>query len=113
MPELTKFWIRILTDEEGARNEMVTAFRTSGMHRAEVARMLGASGLSTLDRWVTKLGLKDALKELDEEAKRDGWHHGRKGGAGYFQNREQWRKRRLATFKRKRAAREATAPKRS
>jgi hypothetical protein len=66
--------IRLLPDE--ARQEITDAFVQARCHRTRAAEALGCT-LGTLISWIDRLNLREAFKEIEERAKKEGWHHGR------------------------------------
>jgi len=53
----------------------------------------------TFTRWAKLLKVKEKLEKLEKKSKKEGWHHGRNGGAGYHQNPELRVERARATRK--------------
>lgn len=81
---------------EEARKVLIKAFAEARCHGGDTATALGCK-YPTLTRWVTLLGMKDVMRDLEQKAKQEGWHHGRKGGAAYHTNPELRAKRALRT----------------
>jgi len=67
---------------ETAKREMLKAFRDASCHYQDAAERIGCKA-HTFTRWARLLGIKEALEALEEKAEKEGWHHGRKGGAGF------------------------------
>lgn len=59
-------------DLDAARHIILEAFRKSGAQFAETARLLGCHRM-TLRRWIYRLELQDACREIQHEAAKDGW----------------------------------------
>ncbi len=66
-------------DPAAARARVLAAYKAAKMHVATVAKVLGVDP-ATLRRLVERLGMRPALERLGEQARRQGWHHGRAGG---------------------------------
>lgn len=69
----------LIIDPGRVRAEILRAFKRARAHREEAARLLGC-GRVTFIRWVERLGMEKELARLEEQAKAEGWHHGRVGG---------------------------------
>lgn len=76
----------IVAKPREARARVLTAFVQANANRTIAASLLGCRR-STLAEWIRKLGMASDLREVEKIAKRDGWYHGRNGGAGWHQAR--------------------------
>ena len=72
-------------DPAKARAEITDAFTKARCHYQDAAALLGATA-QTYRRWARLLGVKGKLEALDEKARKQGWHHGRTGGAGFHKD---------------------------
>jgi hypothetical protein len=68
-----------LTDPEAARKRITEAFRKAKAHREDAASLLSIDP-TTVRRMCIRLGLRPVLDKLEEQARREGWHHGKRGG---------------------------------
>lgn len=71
----------IVVAPELAVKRVREAFVEGRASREAAALLLGCKR-ATLLAWVRRLGMQDELEQIEKIAKRDGWHHGRLGGAG-------------------------------
>jgi hypothetical protein len=69
----------VLVDPEKARRLIRKAFRDALCKRGEACKALDCS-TSTLQGWIRQLGMEQELLDLEETAKKEGWHHGDVGG---------------------------------
>lgn len=90
-------------DPDSARKEIVAAFVKAQCHYKETAEILGCKS-HTVTRWARALGIKDELAKIEARAEKEGWHHGKKGGAGYHRDPELRVKRALRTRKKRKKA---------
>lgn len=67
-----------------ARERLLSAFCQANANRTRAASLLGCSR-QTFGAWAKKLGVD--LDAAESVAKRDGWHHGRIGGANWHRNK--------------------------
>lgn len=67
-------------DPAKAEGQIIAAFYDAKASRMEAAKLLGVTR-GTLASWIDKLAMWSALERLEEQAKDEGWHHGRLGGA--------------------------------
>lgn len=77
----------IVVDRASARKRILAAFVDAKCSRDDAARILGCRR-STLLAWIKKLGLQGDLQDVEAIAKRDEWHHGRLGGAGWHRKKD-------------------------
>ena len=61
---------------EHARAAMVEAFKDARCNRTAAAAAFGCS-VGTFINWTNKLGLRGQFSAIEDQAKREGWHHGR------------------------------------
>lgn len=73
-------------DKEEAWKRILRAFVDAHGSRTRAASLLGCSR-GTLAIWIAKLGIAQKLLTVEEILKRQGLHHGRRGGAGWHRNR--------------------------
>jgi DNA invertase Pin-like site-specific DNA recombinase len=73
-------------DIEGAWAKVLKAFVAANGSRTKTASILGCSR-ATLAVWCKKLGIEQRLRTVEEILKKEGVHHGRRGGAGWHRNR--------------------------
>ena len=66
----------IVADPTAARVKLLAAYRQHRCLLAGVAREWGTTA-SQMSAWVGQLRVKDVLQAIADEARRDGWHHGR------------------------------------
>jgi hypothetical protein len=84
----------IVVDPAKAKRRIKEAFVEARGSREVAASLLGCKR-ATLLAWIRKLATKNAegmtldeeLEGIEKIAKRDGWHHGRLGGAAWHRNR--------------------------
>lgn len=57
-----------------AKKRIVSALKKSGVHLGNTAETLGCS-YNTFLRWVEQLQLGEAIEEMKDKAKREGWRH--------------------------------------
>ncbi len=76
--------VLIVTSPKTARERLLSAFCEANANRSKAASLLGCSR-QTFAAWAKKLGVD--LDAAESVAKRDGWHHGRNGGAGWHRNK--------------------------
>jgi len=62
-----------------AKKIILAAFKESKMHRQDAAKALECN-YGTLLRWIDRLGIHDEINRMTKLSKKEGWHHGRKGG---------------------------------
>ena len=93
----------IQVDPTKAKKQIVDAYVKAKCHFGEAAKALGCHQ-HTLGRWAEALGIQEQLKKIAERALKEGWHHGRRGGAGFFRNPEERNRRFSESMKRRRAA---------
>jgi hypothetical protein len=79
MGAMSRIGALVICDPDRARREIIRAFRDSGANRQDTAAALGV-GRNALTKYVATLGITEELNELEDTAKRNGWHHGRVGG---------------------------------
>lgn len=72
-------------DPDAARKQLLSAFVKANCHYRNAAAIVGC-GVHSFARWASQLGIRDRLRALEEQAEREGWHHGKKGGAGYHKD---------------------------
>ncbi len=85
----------IVVDPEKAKRAIKKAFVDALGSRETAASLLGCKR-ATLLAWIKKLGTKnpegltldEELQGIERIAKRDGWHHGRLGGAAWHKKPE-------------------------
>lgn len=94
----------IEVDPKAAAEEILRAFEKAKCHVGDSAELLGCQR-QTFARWVKLLKLDKDLKRLAKRAEKEGWHHGRKGGAGFHRDPE----KRIAKYRRTRAKRRKEA----
>lgn len=95
-----KFKAMMELDPKQAKTHLLVAFRKTGAHYGDTAKLLGCSQ-QTLALWVEELGLKTTLEALVAKAKKEQWWHGRWGGRGYHQDPVESSKRMWRTRKAK------------
>ncbi len=71
----------IVLAPEAAQKRIREMFIEGRACRESAALLLGCKRATFL-AWVRKLGMESELLQIEQIAKRDGWHHGRLGGAG-------------------------------
>lgn len=71
-----------------ARAKILTAFVKGNASRAIAASLLGCTR-GTFGQWVRKLNMREELRQVEKIARRNGWHHGRAGGAGCHRSRRE------------------------
>lgn len=69
----------IIVDPEEAKKIIVSTLTKSKMHMADAAELLGCDYV-TLLRWINRLKMKPTVEKMRRVAKKEGRHHGRKGG---------------------------------
>lgn len=84
---LHKMRSMIEIEPEAARKEMIDAFVKAKCHYQDASDIIGCKP-HTFTRWARLLGIKEKLEKLEAKAEKEGWHHGRKGGAGFHKNPE-------------------------
>ena len=62
-----------------AKEHILNALRASKMHKGDAVKRLRCAHTTYLF-WVEQLGLAKVIEVLEAKAKKEGWHHGRKGG---------------------------------
>lgn len=75
-------------DPAAAKKQILAAYRKAKCHTADAAKELGCNAHTFL-RWVRTLGIDEELAALSRRATREGWHHGRLGGAHFHRNPEE------------------------
>lgn len=70
-----------------AKEMIISAFKKAKCHYAVAAKILGCKQHS-VTRWARILGIHEKLEQIEARAEREGWHHGRKGGAGFHKDPE-------------------------
>ena len=78
---------QIEVNPDAARREIIKAFTKAKCHYQDASELLGCKA-HTLTRWARLLGIKDELEAIELRAEAEGWHHGRKGGAGFHRDPE-------------------------
>ena len=78
--------VLIETRPKEARNRILEAFVKGNASKSAAALVLGCRR-ATLQAWIVKLKMESTLEEATKIAKRDGWHHAKRGGAGCHRNR--------------------------
>lgn len=89
---------------DAAKKKILKVYRDTGCNMSETAEMLVCNA-KTLHRWIMKLGIRDEMKKLEEKSLAEGWHHGRRGGAGYHRDPGERVRKARETIEAKRAAR--------
>ena len=69
----------ITANPKAAKEKILGALRTAGMHMETAAAELGCAH-NTLLRWIDKLGIGNDVEKLRVKARKEGWHHDKKGG---------------------------------
>lgn len=85
-------------DPKGAARVILEAFRAEGAHRGKTAERIGCEA-KALARWARQLGIDGTMRDLEDRAIAEGWHHGSKGGAGDHRDPEA-RARKASTTRR-------------
>lgn len=85
-----------------AKETILDAFTKAKCHYQETAKILGCE-MHSVTRWADLLGIRDKLRRIEERARKEGWHHGREGGAGYHKDPED-RARKASRTRRRNAA---------
>jgi len=79
MPAFHDFTALVRSNPAEAKEKLIADYKAAHCCLTDVALKHGVQ-LRTVGAWVKELGIGVELLLLEDQAKKEGWHHGRRGG---------------------------------